>query len=106
MAARLQEATSCGGTRPVLQLKELTRPLILGAKLLPASAPLELELLLTGTCFTGATQVTLGPQSGRNLRVLNDTTLEVTVPFAAGAAHELRVLTPMGVSAPYPFPAF
>ncbi|MBT0768317.1 IPT/TIG domain-containing protein [Kineosporia sp. J2-2] len=53
---------------------------------------------VTGTGFTGATQVAFGANNGSGLSVVNATTLTVTVPAGTGTA-DVRVTTPGGTSA-------
>ena len=55
------------------------------------------KVVLTGTGFTGATQVQFGEFSAASLTVVNDTQIVTTVPAAAASAR-LTVVAPGGVA--------
>ena len=54
---------------------------------------------LSGTNFTGATSVSFGGFVGKNLTVVNATTITVTSPAQAAGEHNIQVSTPGGTSA-------
>jgi len=54
---------------------------------------------VSGTNFTGATSVSFGGYSGKNLTVINATTITVTSPAQAAGEHNIQVSTPGGTSA-------
>ena len=67
----------------------------------PTSGPMTggTTVTVTGSGFTGATEVTFGSVAGKNLTVVNDTTITVTSPAESPATVAVRVVTPNGSSA-------
>jgi hypothetical protein len=84
------------GTRMVDQLKELTRPIVTHAAVGAPNLAGDRVLTLTGTAFTGATGVSIGPQAGRLLHVVSDTQIQVTITDPVPPAPDIEVTTPMG----------
>jgi hypothetical protein len=80
-----------GGTTP-------TAPSV--TSLSPSSGPTTggTSVTLTGSGFTGATSVLFGGLPGKNLVVVNDTTITVTTPASSSGAHNVQVTTPNGQS--------
>jgi hypothetical protein len=56
------------------------------------------SVTVTGTGFTGATAVLFGGLPGKNLIVVNDTTITVTAPANSAGAHNVQVTTTLGTS--------
>jgi hypothetical protein len=78
------------------------------ASLTPSSGPTTggTSITLTGSGFTGATSVTFGGLLGKNVVVVNDTTITVTTPPNTTGAHNVQVTTPIGQSPKVPADLF
>jgi hypothetical protein len=61
---------------------------------------------ITGTHFTGATEVVFGTVAGTDLTVVNDTTITVVSPAESARVAAVHVITPDGTSAPLPADSF
>src|SRR5262249_38054100 len=57
-------------------------------------------LTVTGSNFTGATQVLFGAVPAPSFTVSSDSTLTVTTPVQAAGTFDVTVVTPWGASAP------
>jgi hypothetical protein len=85
------------GTRMVDQLRELTRPIVTQAAAGAPDGAGNRVLTLTGTGFSGASEVRVGAQVGHDLHVVGDTRITVTVGDPGTPAPQIVVTTPMGM---------
>ncbi len=92
--------TTPGGTSPAAPGAQFTYgPAVTG--IAPAAGPVAggTTLTLSGTGFTGATEVTFGVQVGSDLVVVSDTELTVTTPpTPSSGTVAVAVITPAGTS--------
>ena len=88
--------TSCGGGG---HNDETSSAVPAVASISPATGPLPggVQVTLTGSGFTKATQVTFGTTAGLNLKIVSDSTLTVFTTAGTGAV-DVRVSTPAGQS--------
>ncbi|RUR01400.1 IPT/TIG domain-containing protein [Labedella endophytica] len=64
------------------------------------------EVTITGTGFTGVTEVTFGGEPGTELVVVSDTEITVTSPAGGPGTVDVVVTSPVGSSAALPFEYF
>ena len=96
------QVTTPSGTSAKVAADEFTfegAPSVTGVS--PSSGPVSggTTVTLTGTNFSGATQVVFGTVAGTGLTVVNATTITVVSPAEAAGAHNIQVTTPSGTSA-------
>lgn len=77
-------------------------PLPIITSVMPGNGPESggTAVTISGSGFTGATDVTFGGTAGANVTVVDDTTITVTSPGHAAGAVDVIVTTPAGPSGP------
>jgi alpha-tubulin suppressor-like RCC1 family protein len=93
--------TTPGGTNAANTLYTYVAPPPTLASLSPASGVTAggTSVTLTGTNFTGATDVTIGGAAATSVVVVNDTTLTATTPAGTAGTASVLVTTPGGTNA-------
>ena len=88
------------------QFTYIAAPTVTGIS--PAVGPLVggTVVTITGTGFTGATNVTFGTAAGTSLTVTDDTNMSITSPAGTAATLHITVTTPWGTSATSPADQF
>jgi hypothetical protein len=71
-------------------------------RLSPRKAPAAggVTVTITGTNFTGATEVKFGPTGSPEIKVINPNSMTAVVPPGTSGVAEVSVTTPLGTSAP------
>ncbi|GAA3581058.1 hypothetical protein GCM10022198_00190 [Klugiella xanthotipulae] len=82
-------------------LIEKPAPTVTGAT--PSAAATGTTVTITGTGLTGANKVTFGSTNGTAVTVVSDTSITAVMPAGTAGSAAIKVTTPGGVSAPYPY---
>jgi PKD repeat protein len=90
-----------GGSRDAFVVRSPMLPLPVLTSISPASGSTAggTSVTITGTGFTGATDVLFGATTGTSLTVLSDSTITIISPAHTAGTVDIRVTTPIGTSA-------
>ncbi|HEY1919235.1 MAG TPA: IPT/TIG domain-containing protein [Streptosporangiaceae bacterium] len=95
------QVTTPGGASPVVTADQFTyAPVPAITAISPKSGPAagKTTVTITGTAFTGATQVTFGASAAKSFTVVSATEITAVSPAQSPCADNIRVTTPGGTS--------